>query len=337
VVCDDEATWRADGPARAVSLRQLNRISALDVANAVIVAEAGATVNACRDAAAASGLWCPALRWLSGDATIGAAIAGGHGRRSRRYGALIDYLLGLKFACPAVGLVRHGGKAIKNASGYNLAGLVAGSRGEFGVVLEATIRLLPLPAGRRSRVYAFDSSEPLDGLTRLAGAFDGGRDRAALQPDRSNNLAAIEVAIDLPSRGGLVLVETEAVGDEPAGPLDLGDWGLRPVNDAPNQTIWPPPSVPGPTKKTRAGVNPGEVVGAIEAVRAIATRDTIQGELLIELTGGATELMLAGQSPPPADLCRAIGALPSSPAVNQLRAMLKDAVDPKRLLASTVV
>src|SRR6185312_14805982 len=108
-----------------------------------LVVESGVPVEVVREAAGSVGLWCPALRWLRGSARIGAVVAGGHGRRSRSYGTVADHILGTRFVCPIGGVVRHGGKAIKNASGYNLSATVAGSRGDFGVILEVTLRLVP--------------------------------------------------------------------------------------------------------------------------------------------------------------------------------------------------
>src|SRR5579884_1570806 len=154
-VVDDKSTTAVTSTSAlsVVCLRRLNRIQRVERESGALIAEAGTTVESIREAAAEVGLWCPALRWLPNATTIGTAVAGGHGRRSRRYGAVADYVLGLRFATPSCGLVHHGGMAIKNATGYNLSAMVAGSRGSLGVVLEVILRLVPMTSRRGLRSF----------------------------------------------------------------------------------------------------------------------------------------------------------------------------------------
>ena len=46
-----------------------------------------------------------------------------------------------------------------DAPGYDFLGLITGSEGQFGVVTEATVRLLKAPEGARPMLLGFDSSE----------------------------------------------------------------------------------------------------------------------------------------------------------------------------------
>ncbi|HEX5415494.1 MAG TPA: FAD-binding oxidoreductase, partial [Chloroflexota bacterium] len=174
------ASWRAGqslylerrqvaDEASTLSLAGLDRILNLSVEDAVAVVEAGVPVQALREAAAAKGLWCPPLRHLPPDGLIGAVVAGGHGWRSRGHAGVGDYLLGSRFICPSVGLVRHGGTAIKNATGYNLSGLLVGSRGSLGIILSLNLRLVPLPRECTTRSFRVPVADAASLAALLAG------------------------------------------------------------------------------------------------------------------------------------------------------------------------
>jgi len=51
---------------------------------------------------------------------------------------------------------RLGGKVVKNATGYNLIGLMIGSEGTLGIFTEITVRLIPMPAFTMDLLVPFD-------------------------------------------------------------------------------------------------------------------------------------------------------------------------------------
>lgn len=82
-------------------------------------------------------------------ATIGgivAAASDGFGRL--RYGGVRDLLIGTLVALTDGTVVRGGGRVVKNVAGYDLNKLLIGSLGTLGVIVEATFKVLPLPAAR---------------------------------------------------------------------------------------------------------------------------------------------------------------------------------------------
>ena len=92
-------------------------------------------------------------------ATVGGIIAtnsNGFGRH--RYGGVRDLLLGVRFALPDGTIARAGGRVVKNVAGYDLNKLFIGSFGTLGVVVEATFKILPLPAVRRAASATFKTS-----------------------------------------------------------------------------------------------------------------------------------------------------------------------------------
>ncbi|MBN1531433.1 MAG: FAD-binding oxidoreductase, partial [Spirochaetes bacterium] len=72
-----------------------------------------------------------------------AEIAGGP--RAVKYGTTKDYVLGLEFVLPDGSLIATGGKYVKNATGYNLAGIILGSEGTLAVVTKIYLRLITAP------------------------------------------------------------------------------------------------------------------------------------------------------------------------------------------------
>jgi len=121
---------------------------------------AGMRFDALRAALATHGQFLPLdPPHVDRGATIGGIIASnsnGFGRH--RYGGVRDLLLGIRFALPDGTLGRAGGRVVKNVAGYDLNKLFIGSFGTLGVVVEATFKILPVPALRRAASATFKTS-----------------------------------------------------------------------------------------------------------------------------------------------------------------------------------
>jgi D-lactate dehydrogenase (cytochrome) len=80
-------------------------------------------------------------------ATIGGMIGNNaSGIRTVKYGATKDYVMRIVVVLPDGKVIRVGNRARKSSSGYNLCSLFTGSEGTLGIVTEATVRLVGLPA-----------------------------------------------------------------------------------------------------------------------------------------------------------------------------------------------
>jgi glycolate oxidase FAD binding subunit len=81
-----------------------------------------------------------------GGATLGGTVAAGVSGPGRyRYGGLRDFLLGVKYIDYSGVIQRGGGKVVKNAAGFDLAKIMIGSLGSFGVIIESTLKVFPAP------------------------------------------------------------------------------------------------------------------------------------------------------------------------------------------------
>ncbi len=78
--------------------------------------------------------------------TIGGVIASGvSGPRRPFSGAVRDHLLGCKIINGYADILSFGGTVMKNVAGYDLSRLMAGSMGTLGLIVEASLKVVPKP------------------------------------------------------------------------------------------------------------------------------------------------------------------------------------------------
>lgn len=96
-------------------------------------------------------------------ATVGGIVAtNASGPWCQRHGTLRDLVIGARTALVDGSVVRSGGKVVKNVAGYDLNKVLIGSLGTLGVVVEVTLKVLPLPARTGAIVATFGA--PADAL-----------------------------------------------------------------------------------------------------------------------------------------------------------------------------
>lgn len=89
-------------------------------------------------------------------ATIGGNIAtNAGGMRAVKYGVTRDWIRGLEVVLPNGELIITGGKIVKNSTGYSIKDLIIGSEGTLGIIVEATLKLIPLPKKTVSLLIPF--------------------------------------------------------------------------------------------------------------------------------------------------------------------------------------
>ena len=93
-------------------------------------------------------------------ATIGGMIANNaSGTKTVHYGSTKDYVLRLSVVLANGEIIETGTRASKTSSGYDLIHLFVGSEGTLGIVVEATLRLVGLPAEFSAAIVTFPSVE----------------------------------------------------------------------------------------------------------------------------------------------------------------------------------
>src|SRR5204863_9784572 len=120
------------------------------------VVEAGVITKVLQTADEKKGLYYPPDPASRADSFIGGNIAtNAGGPRCLKYGVTRDYVLGLEAVLANGDVVRVGGRAHKNKTGFDFTRLFVGSEGLLGIVTEATLKLLPLPPFRASLSVGF--------------------------------------------------------------------------------------------------------------------------------------------------------------------------------------
>ena len=134
-----------------LSLRSLDRISAIDEETKTIRVEPGALVGEIKRTAAAAGLLFAPDPTSEEESTIGGAIAcNASGARTFKYGATRKHVQALKVVMASGEMMEFRRTNLeKNTVGYAFAhdpiDWFIGSEGTLGIVVEAELALLPLP------------------------------------------------------------------------------------------------------------------------------------------------------------------------------------------------
>jgi glycolate oxidase FAD binding subunit len=103
------------------------------------------------------------------DATIGGCIAAGLSgpRRSSAgytWGGVREAVLGARLLDGRGRLLRFGGTVIKNVAGYDVSRVLAGSLGMLGVIIDVSLKVLPMPALEVTLCFDMDESQALEQL-----------------------------------------------------------------------------------------------------------------------------------------------------------------------------
>ena len=143
-----------------LDMKKMNKVLEINLADGYCRVEAGVVDDDLNRALKPYGVLYPVAPASSRVATIGGEIANNaSGVRSVKYGAVRDSLLGMKVVMANGDLVNLGAKTRVEASGYQLDRLMVGSEGTLGIIVEATLKLVPIPKFRCLGVADFNKLE----------------------------------------------------------------------------------------------------------------------------------------------------------------------------------
>ena len=104
------------------------------------------------------------------DATIGGCVAAGFsGPRRAQAGSVRDFMLGTKVMNASGEVLAFGGQVMKNVAGFDVSRLMAGSFGTLGLLLEVSLKVLPLPEEEVTLRYQIDEAGAIERMNRWAG------------------------------------------------------------------------------------------------------------------------------------------------------------------------
>jgi D-lactate dehydrogenase len=198
-----------------VSFERMDTLLAVHPGDRAAIVQPGLLNGALQESLAQHGLFWPPDPTSAPYCSIGGNLAcNAGGPRAVKYGASRDNVLGLAAVTGTGELIRTGAATSKTACGYDLARLLVGSEGTLGLIVEATLRLVPIAPLRRALRAAYrDVASAAEAVARMMA-----------QPSTPSLLEFLDarcVALvraagaDVPAAGALLLVEADA-DSEPA-------------------------------------------------------------------------------------------------------------------------
>jgi len=254
---------------------------------------------------------------FGGDATLGGMVAAGiSGPRRQAAGALRDFVLGVKIMDGRGDVLSFGGQVMKNVAGYDVSRLMAGSLGTLAIILEASLKALPVPVAETTLELELPEDKAIEALNKW-----GGRPL----PVSASAWTGGELRLRLSGATAAVVAAREKIGGELVDPA-LGErfWaGIREQadpffrNDAPLWRISVPPAAP-PLRL------PGEPLiewgGALRWLCSQADARTVREAA--KRAGGHATLFRGGD--------KSVGVFhPLSPALMKIHRELKREFDPQ--------
>jgi glycolate oxidase len=138
----------------------MDQVIEVDAANLTARVQPGVLTEQLDTAAREHRLFYPPDPGSMKISTIGGNVANNSGGlRGLKYGVTRDYVMGLKVVLASGEVLETGTACVKDVAGYQLKDLFVGSEGTLGVITEILLRLLPIPAERRTMVATYDSMQ----------------------------------------------------------------------------------------------------------------------------------------------------------------------------------
>lgn len=140
-----------------MNFSKMNKISEVNAENLTIKVQPGVVIADIQNEVEKLGLFYPPDPSNLKVSTIAGSIAlSSGGPRTFKYGTTKDYVIDLKIVLADGQIINTGSNTAKNSTGYHLSQLFIGSEGTLGIIVEATLRLIPKPEGSKVILAYFD-------------------------------------------------------------------------------------------------------------------------------------------------------------------------------------
>jgi len=250
-----------------VSFERMDRILDIRAGDRCAVVEPGVLNGDLQAALAPHGLFWPPDPTSAGYSTVGGNLAcNAGGPRAVKYGASRDNVLALTAVTGTGELIVCGSATTKGATGYDLQRLLVGSEGTLALIVEATLKLAPLPPARAVlRALYRDVASAAAAVARLM-AQPLTPSMLEFMDDACVRLARDVGGADIPADAGALLM-IEADGDAATLPAALdalthaadGDGALaieQAADAASRERLWAARKALSPALRTLA---PGKI------------------------------------------------------------------------------
>ncbi len=166
---------RTDAAAEVLDTRPLSGIVAHEPSELVVTVRAGTPLAELEATLAATGQHLPfEPPHFAGPgastATVGGAVAAGlNGPGRASAGAVRDFVLGAQVLNGRAELLTFGGQVMKNVAGYDVSRSMAGAMGTLGVLVEVSLKVLPVAPAEATLCFEMDQPDALAALHRWGG------------------------------------------------------------------------------------------------------------------------------------------------------------------------
>jgi glycolate oxidase len=192
-----------------IALNRLDRVIEVDADQRRIVVEPGVINLEVTRAAAPHGLLYAPDPSSQSVCTIGGNLAfNSGGAHCLKHGMTANHVLGVKAVLPDGELVELGGLSSEHA-GPDWTGMFCGSEGLFGIALEVTLRLLPVPEATHTALAVYETLEAAGNA--VARIVASGLLPVAMEIMDALAIEAAEASVrpGYPEGGALLIVELE--------------------------------------------------------------------------------------------------------------------------------
>jgi glycolate oxidase subunit GlcD len=183
----------ADPDAVLIALTRMNRILRVDPVTRRAILQPGVINARLSEAAAAHGLHYVPDPSSQAACTVGGNVAeNAGGPHCLKYGVTTNHVVELEVVLPDASVIRLGSPQ-GDPWGPDLVGLFVGSEGMFGIAVEITVRLEPLPASVRTMLADFPTVRAAS--EAVSGVIAAGIVPAAMEMMDRACVAAVEASI----------------------------------------------------------------------------------------------------------------------------------------------
>lgn len=157
----------ADTAEHTLDATQLSGITHFEPTELVITARAGTPLTEIEAALAEHHQFLPFepphfARASGGLATLGGMVASAMSGPARiSAGGVRDYVLGASLLSGRGEVLRFGGEVMKNVAGFDVSRLLCGSLGSLGVILDVSLKILPMAPAETSLRFAMTQDEAI--------------------------------------------------------------------------------------------------------------------------------------------------------------------------------
>jgi glycolate oxidase len=198
-----------------MDLKGMNRILEIRPQDIYCKVEPGVIDDDLNRALKPYGFFWPPAPASSRVATIGGEIgANASGMRSVKYGATRDAVLGMKVVLANGDLITLGSNTRVTTAGYPIERIMVGSEGTLGIVVEATLKIVPLPKLRCLAIAKFNKVE--DAGAAVSEVISSGASPSMLELMDNIGITAVNknLNLGLPDVAAIILFEADGMVKE---------------------------------------------------------------------------------------------------------------------------